>query len=155
MFDILQATIVLELQTPIWQAPARQDSTAQGVRTVPHPWTTTAPWVTTAPLGQTSPCLALLGPTRTILGPPPVYHAQLEGTFSFSHYFCLFCKLILVSMFRWKRVIIILLTRYNNSHKLFCVNVTTFSAEALKRNFSKSAEMWYMYASLIQFLDGF
>lgn len=51
--------------------------------------------------------------------------------------FCLFCKLILVSMFRWKRVIIILL-RYNNSHKLFCVNVTTFSAVwSIKTKFFK------------------
>lgn len=91
--NIQQVTIVLELQIPIQQAPAQQDSTAQGVRTVPHPWTTTAPWVTTALLGQTSLCLALLGHTRTILGPPPVYHVQLEGTFNS---LLQFCKLILL-----------------------------------------------------------
>lgn len=91
--NIQQVTIVLELQIPIQQAPAQQDSTAQGVRTVPLPLTTTAPWVTTALLGQTSLCLALLGHTRTILGPPPVYHVQLEGTFN---YLLQFCKLILL-----------------------------------------------------------
>lgn len=88
VFKIQQDTIVLELQIPIQQAPAQQDSTAQGVRTVPLPLTTTAPWVTTALLGQTSLCLVLLGHTRTILGPPPVYHVQLEGTFNSVLQFC-------------------------------------------------------------------
>lgn len=91
--NIQQVTIVLELQIPIQQAPAQQDSTAQGVRTVPLPLTTTAPWVTTALLGQTSLYLALLGHTRTIPDPSPVYHVQLEGTFNS---LLQFCKLILL-----------------------------------------------------------